>query len=183
MTIPSTKITIAEFETFLADHPDGLYELINGQIVERRTTEQQGVLVGVIGAMIRLYLNSRNDRVGIVAAYPRYQPQADGDNDLLPCVAFRRTEGAAVTSGAVQGVPDLAVEIKSPDDQIKQMRQKAQIYLEHGTAIVWLVYPDEEIIEVYTPDNDIQLLKRGDTLSGGDVLPNFTLDVDTVFDA
>ena len=37
------------------------------------------------------------------------------------------------------------------------------------------------IVEVYQPGTDIDLLVAGDTLSGGEVLPELTLAVEVVF--
>jgi Uma2 family endonuclease len=61
------------------------------------------------------------------------------------------------------------------------MRDKAEYYVQHGCSMVWLVYPKKRIIEVYQPGKDIDLLVAGDTLSGGEVLPEFTLAVGTMF--
>ena len=45
-------------------------------------------------------------------------------------------------------MPDLAVEIISPNDSMKQVRRKAAIYLRHGTQLVWIVMPDKKGVEV-----------------------------------
>jgi len=72
-------------------------------------------------------------------------------------------------------------EIKSPDDTYMSLRDKAEYYVQHGCAMVWLIYPEKRIVEVYQPGTDIDLLVAGDTLSGGEVLPEFTLAVEVVF--
>ena len=77
-------------------------------------------------------------------------------------------------------MPDLAVEIKSPDDTYKGMREKARYYLSKGTVLVWLVFPEKQLVEAYTL-TDEQIFNVNDTLSGGDVLPNFSLAVSQVF--
>ena len=48
-------------------------------------------------------------------------------------------------------------------------------------GMVWLIYPEKRIGEVYQPGKDIDLLVAVDTLSGGEVLPGFTLAVEVVF--
>ena len=83
--------------------------------------------------------------------------------------------------GAVPGMPHLAIEIKSPDDTYLSMRDKADYYVQHGCPIVWLVYPEKRIVEVYQSGNDIDLLVAGDTLSAGEVLPGFSLAVEVLF--
>jgi hypothetical protein len=47
--------------------------------------------------------------------------------------------------------------------------------------MVWLIYPEKRIVEVYEADKDLDLLVAGDILSGGAVLPDFTLALDTLF--
>jgi hypothetical protein len=65
-------------------------------------------------------------------------------------------------------MPHLAVEIKSPDDTYSMsMRDKAEYYVRHGCAMVWLIYPEKRIVEVHQPGKDIDLLVAGDLLSGG----------------
>ena len=78
-------------------------------------------------------------------------------------------------------MPDLAVEIKSPSDSGRQMREKAEYYLANGARLVWLVYPQKRLIEAYSLDADVEILLEDDTLTGGDVLPGFASAVAEVF--
>lgn len=61
------------------------------------------------------------------------------------------------------------------------MRECADYYLWHGTRMVWLVYPEKRIVEVYQPNADVQILLETDELTGGDVLPGFMLAVSVIF--
>lgn len=78
--------------------------------------------------------------------------------------------------------PDLAVEVRSPTDRVRTLRVKAERYLELGTALVWLVFPEDQTVEVYTADSDVQVFRVGDVLTGGALLPGFTLPVQAVFE-
>lgn len=77
--------------------------------------------------------------------------------------------------------PLLAVEIKSDANTLKDLRAKARQYLAAGTALVWLVLPDKQVIEVYQPNADDQLLTAADTLTGEQALPGFSVAVAAVF--
>jgi Uma2 family endonuclease len=44
-----------------------------------------------------------------------------------------------------------------------------------------LVFPVEQLVEVYVPDKDVELVGIDGTLDGGDVLPGFTLKVSDIF--
>jgi Uma2 family endonuclease len=74
--------------------------------------------------------------------------------------------------------PDLAVEIVSPDEDIFK---KAREYFQAGTQMVWVVYSDERMGYVMTPQEDGALLSvpfdENAVLDGGAVLPGFTLPV------
>jgi Uma2 family endonuclease len=44
-------------------------------------------------------------------------------------------------------------------------------------ARVWLIYPDERLLEVYTADGDVRLLTGDAILEGGDLLPGFQVAI------
>lgn len=83
--------------------------------------------------------------------------------------------------GSVAGMPDLAVEIKPPSDTINGMRETAAYYLANGSRLVWVIYPEHRLVEVYRPNEDVEILNAKQILSGHDVLPNFELPIAEVF--
>jgi Uma2 family endonuclease len=70
--------------------------------------------------------------------------------------------------------------VLSPTDKPRDVRRKISNYLATGT-IVWLVDPDMETIEIHAPGQPVQVLKIGDTLTGGTLLPGFSLALSEVF--
>ncbi len=65
------------------------------------------------------------------------------------------------------------------------MRQKALYYLQKGSLLVWLVYSEEQRVEVCTLEERgnlvIQSLDQTETLTGGKVLPELNLPIATLF--
>ena len=55
------------------------------------------------------------------------------------------------------------------------------MFLQAGTRVVWLVDPDKKTVMRFYPDIAPTMLKEGDTLEGGDVLPSFTVPVTEIF--
>ncbi len=53
-------------------------------------------------------------------------------------------------------------------------------YLAHGTKMVWIVYPRQQMVEVLTL-TERHLLTINDTLTGGEVLPGFSLTISEIF--
>jgi Uma2 family endonuclease len=181
MTVEPKLMTEETFEQFLATHLDGLYELVHGEIVEKVPTQEHAKIAGIILGELYLYLKHHPAIKAHLGPEVRYRPEGDLYNDRIPDVSLQLSDRPPVRRGAVPGMPDLAVEIKSPDDTYLSMRDKATYYVQHGCTLVWLIYPEKRIVEVYEPGNDIDLLVAGDTLSGGEVLPEFTLPVAVLF--
>jgi Uma2 family endonuclease len=174
-------VTVDEFERLLElpENSDRLLELVDGEIVEKMPTEEHGIvtsnLIFALGAYNRQY------KLGRVGNEVRQRLPHERLNSRMPDISFSTARRPIVTKGGVPEMPDLAVEVKSPTDSIRKMRAKAAYYLANGARLVWLVFPTLRQIEVYTPDGEVAILVEGDLLSGGEVLPGFTLPVSEIF--
>ena len=183
MVTPVKQITLDEFETFLdqSENADRLFELIDGEIVEKVPTEEHGMIAHIISGEIYIYL--RQNPIGRAGVEVRYQVPGDSHNSRMPDFSLRlKPQSPIVTSGAVAGMPDFAVEIKSPRDSTRSLREKADYYLANGVKLIWVIYPNKKLVEVYQPDEDILFYTENDTLDGGTVLPEFALAVKTLFE-
>lgn len=76
--------------------------------------------------------------------------------------------------------PDFVVELCSPSDSLKTVQAKMQEYLENGARLGWLLDPETERVEIYRPDQPVEVLRSPATLSGESVLPGFVLNVAAV---
>jgi Uma2 family endonuclease len=77
--------------------------------------------------------------------------------------------------------PDFVVELRSPTDSLKQTQLKMQEYIANGARLGWLIDPKTRRVEIYRPNQDVELLENPVTLSGEDVLPGFVLDISSIF--
>lgn len=181
MVIQSRSYTTAEFEAFIRqpENKDRLFELINGEIVEKMPTREHAIIAATIATWLNNYLWQNN--LGYAAVEARHRPAGDNKNDRLPDVSYvADTTKPIETQGSTPYMPDLCVEIKSPDDTVKEMRDKAHFYLAHGSRLVWLVFPDQRIVEWYAADDE-GICGEGEVLEGRDVLPGFKLPVSEIF--
>lgn len=183
MAIQQQIYTVEEFEQMISlpENQDQLLELVNGEVREKVVTQEHGIIALKIGSPLLLFVEGR--KLGHVGVEIRHRLPHDRRNSRLPDVSF--TRGATipiVKKGAVLKMPDLAVEIQSPDDTLAEMREKAQFYLANGSLMVWLVYPSTRLVEVLTANGEA-VLSDQDTLDGGVVLPGFTLAVKDIFPA
>ena len=69
----------------------------------------------------------------------------------------------------------------SPYDTAKEIRTKLTDYLNAGTKLMWVVYPELRTVDVYKPDHTAISLKGDDVLEGGNVLLGFQLPVKDIF--
>jgi len=161
---------------------DGIFELVDGVLVEKSMGFWECVIGNQLGALLRAYVHS--GALGIVAG-------AQAEHRLrrglvrLPDVSFvswDQLPDFKVPEEAVPNLyPDIAVEVYSRGNRRKEMARKRREYFRAGTRLVWIVYPKTETVEVYTSPTEFRTLGIGDTLDGGDVLPGFQLAVRDVF--
>jgi Uma2 family endonuclease len=171
--------TLSEFHAF-AEHPENknrLFELIAGEIVEKMASFTPSKIAMRIGRFIGNFA----DEIGYVTGSDGSYILSD-EYEFMPNVGYiSRARLPVEPAREVQGPPDLAVEVKSPTDTKRELRRKAEDYMRFGTKMVWLVFPDEQSVEVYLPDEDVITVGLDGTLDGGDVLPGFTLPVGEIF--
>ncbi|MEM7649998.1 MAG: Uma2 family endonuclease [Cyanobacteria bacterium P01_A01_bin.70] len=73
--------------------------------------------------------------------------------------------------------PDFAIELRSASDRLSDVQGKMQEYLENGLRLGWLINPQNQQVEVYCPDQPIEILNAPTELSADSVLPGFTLSL------
>lgn len=172
--------TIEEFEALLAqpENIERLLELIDGEIIEKMPTEEHGEIALLIGAALLAFVRANN--LGRVGVEVRHRMPQDQRNSRLPDVSFIAGQRPRVTEGSVPQMPDLAIEVKSPDDSLKGLRERAQYYLLNGTRLVWLFDPAKRYVITLTADDE-QIFLEHEALDGGDVLPGFSLPLADIF--
>ncbi|PSO71948.1 MAG: hypothetical protein BRC37_12825 [Cyanobacteria bacterium QH_3_48_40] len=73
--------------------------------------------------------------------------------------------------------PDFVVEWRSPSDALKTLQDKMQEYIDNGAKLAWLIDPKREVVEIYRPNQEVEVLESPNSVSGEDVLPGFVLDL------
>jgi Uma2 family endonuclease len=85
-------------------------------------------------------------------------------------------------TGYAEVVPDLVVEVVSPNDTAREANDKARMWLGHGVRLVWVIHPDTRAVAIHRQDGLENWLDDTDTLDREDVLPGFTCDAADIFD-
>lgn len=183
MVVLQTRLyTIADLEALAArpENSDRQFELVHGEIVEKpMPTELHGIIVANLIALLWLYV--KEYQRGRVGSEIRNRMPNDDYNSRQPDGSyFIDAARPIVERGAVPRMPDLAIEVKSPDDTYKAMREKADYYLANGARMVWLVFTGRQQIEVHRPGR-LEAIAIDGALEGGDVLPGFRAPARDIF--
>ncbi len=110
--------------------------------------------------------------------------EREPDTILAPDIgyyAFDRLPHDSDVSRITDVVPDIVAEVVSPSDTSREVAGKAAMWINAGVRLVWVVWPETKMIEVYRPGQPTVTLRETDTLTGMDVLPQFSTPVGDVF--
>jgi Uma2 family endonuclease len=77
--------------------------------------------------------------------------------------------------------PDFVIELRFDSDNMAPLRTKMREYMENGACLGWLIDRKNKKVEIYRPNQDVEVLDNPTTLSGEDVLPGFVLDLTEVW--
>jgi Uma2 family endonuclease len=160
------------------------YELVEGEL---RTMPPAGEEHGaaIINLTVPLAQHVKAHNLGIVcAAETGYKLASNPDTVLAPDLAFirrERIERTGIQKGYRESAPDLAVEVMSPGDTLKEVTEKSAKWLAAGARAVWVVSPKKRTVTVQRPAGEAVVLGEGDELDGGEVVPDFRCRVSEIF--
>ena len=182
-------MSLAEFEVRFAEQP---FELINGEIRDMAATKRQHSEASKrIYDRILYYLVEHN--VAEVYLETTYILEDVSDwvkgsrvPDIMVYEKSRYETYAAENPLSDDDkpfvlVPDFVVEIISPTDKYTDVLEKIDAYLSDGVALIWIVEPKQKTVAVYAGSDTPTTMRSGATLTGGEVLLDFSLKLDEVF--
>lgn len=160
-----------------------LFELVEGTLVEKVMGFRESLVAGKIHRLVGGFAEDTH-KLGVVTV-------PDGTIKLLEAlvrmpdvafVAWNRLPNSRVPEAKVpEVVPNLAVEVLSRGNTVLEMKHKLKEYFLAGVDLVWFVSLDTRTVKVFTSPDDSTLLTAADTLTGGTVLPGFTVPVADLF--
>jgi Uma2 family endonuclease len=182
----SREIRVVTADELMRMPDDGYsYELVQGRLIRM---PKPGALHGIIGTRLFSALIRVVEEHDLGAVFPQdtgFKLTANPDTVRAPDLAFvtrDRVASVGFPEGFWPGAPDLAVEVRSPHDSLRELAAKAGDYLSHGSRLVWLIDPRRQEVTVFRPGHEPVTLVRADTLSGSDVVPDFQLPVVRLFE-
>ena len=184
MAITATKLLTAD-DLLRLDSEGVRGELIRGVFHEIMSSGlEHSEIAARLTILLGIFIMPR--RLGRLATsdlgvWLERDPDTVREPDIAYFSAARLPLDVRVT-GYAEVPPDLVVEIVSPSDTRREVRDKAQMWLSYGVDLVWVVQPDTRTVEVYEPGRAVVTHTENDTLDGAEVLPGFTCPISDIFD-
>jgi len=77
--------------------------------------------------------------------------------------------------------PDFVIELMSASDNLETTRKKMQEYLDNGTRLGWLIKRKTREVEIYRQGQAVEILTNPESLSGENILPEFSLNLTLIW--
>lgn len=162
--------------------------LIRGMLREKPMTKRNRFHSGLearIAQLIGNWLDAcpeprGNVFSGEVGCILRHDPETTVGIDIAyfsADVVNRQTEDTTL----IDGVPVLMVEILSPSNIEEEINEKVNEYLKAGVALIWLVDPVFQTVQVIRPDAESIMFNTTQELSAEPHLPGFRVPMAKFF--
>jgi len=181
----SPSLLVSEHEHVLAVQDEPLYEIVNGQRVELPPMSAYATwIASCFHGQLWSYVREKG--LGMAVTEMLFVLDAEHNLRRRPDVAFVSTarwplDRALSMTGDWEVVPDLAVEVISPNDVFKDVLAKVREYFHYGVQAVWVIAPEEQQVYVYDAPTHVRILIGQDELTGGEVVPGFRMPLGHLF--
>jgi len=155
--------------------PASLHQRLSGAIFGELYIFLKGKPCAVYSAPFDVRLSQKDNEEDDEKVYTVVQPGI-----------FVICDPAKIDKKGCTGAPDIVVEILSPGNNKKELRNKYEVYEESGVKEYWIVSPQDKTFLKYTLTDAghyqaSRLMTVGDEVSTP-ILPGFVLNLDTVFE-
>ncbi len=111
----------------------------------------------------------------------------------LPNGAIRSADSSYITKQRWENIPkndrkgfahicpDFVIELLSDSDSAKVLQDKMKEWMDNGCALAWMINPDKRETWVYRKNGEVEVKLFNRTLSGEDILPGFSLNLESIF--
>ncbi|HEY7557137.1 MAG TPA: Uma2 family endonuclease [Candidatus Binatia bacterium] len=153
MRIPEGKIVLTYEDYVLLPNDRNRHEILEGELtVTPAPSTKHQTASGNLFVVLAHYIKERD--LGKLFHAP-IDLILESTSVLQPDLLFvSKTRQSIITERAVEGAPDLVIEILSPATSRTDRITKAQIYARHRVPAYWIVDPELEALEIYLLDAD-----------------------------
>ncbi|UZD22020.1 Uma2 family endonuclease [Algoriphagus halophytocola] len=188
---PFTEYGVYSYADYLTWDIDEMVELIKGKVFRSaaaapRMKHQQIVLR--LGSAFLQFLENKPCEAFIAPFDVRLPVKSRKNEDIFTvvqpdiCVVCDRSK---LDDAGCLGAPDLIVEVLSPGNNKKELKNKYEVYEESGVREYWVIHPSEETLMIYSlidgKYNPSRLFTRGDIVKS-ECIAGFELDLEKFFE-
>jgi Uma2 family endonuclease len=169
----SIKLTFEQANELAAGR---IFELIEGRIVYKMPDDKHSDAQGRLCTKLGVYFETNP----IGRMRPEFMLRLWPDNKYesrMPDISVTLNESFKEERYGTHA-PDLAIEIVTQYDRWNDLFAKAELYLEKGSRVVWIVDPYQKGVMVITSNERIWV---SDILTCPEVLPGFSINVQDIF--
>jgi Uma2 family endonuclease len=168
--------TLSEFMDW--EPNDGFkYEWNDGELI--KFTGMNKNQVYLFGVLSKLF--GKKGYLGIGALVSEYDVWLSGIQMRRPDIAFLTDEQIKIGRKNEDIIPEFVIEIISGNDKLNPVQEKITEYFKAGVKVVWLILPEEKLVEIYTSRRDVKICIEDDVCSAAPVLPDFEIKVSELF--
>jgi Uma2 family endonuclease len=186
LNVSHAKLTVTpeHFDQLCIDNPDLRLELQkDGELIVMapaggESGEQNLDLAGQVW-----YWNRQRGLGRAFDSSTGYDFTAFSGGKLSPDVSWigkSRLEGVEIV-GFIPVVPDFVIELRSATDSLKPLQEKMQEYQRLGVKLGLLIDPKTKQIEVYRPEQEVEILESPSDIDCGEVMPGFILSMSRIW--
>jgi Uma2 family endonuclease len=158
-------------------------ELVDGTLVEKPVGWEESAIAVLIARFVGNYVDPR--KLGTVLG-------PDGMLRIIP--GLMRAPGVSfIARGRLRRYKrggerypaigaDLAVEVISKGNTRAEIARRLVEYFAAGTRLAWVVDPKTETVRVHRDSRKFTILRAGEVLDGGDVIPGLRISVKDIFE-
>lgn len=157
-------------------------ELIDGVLVEKIMGTYESMLAVVLIGYLELYMRQHDLGIVLDSGGPLRILATQVRVPDVSVILWERFPGGRLPEEPIWAVaPDLAVEILSPSNTEKEMRQKLRDYFLSGVRLVWYIDPETRTAEIFLAPEERTVISEQGILDGGEVLPGFQVTLGELF--
>jgi Uma2 family endonuclease len=173
-----TRLTIDDFERLPSEEAKN-HELVDGELVPvSGNTTKHNFVFGLL--FTRLWLFAHETRTGVVLAEQEYDFNGNVHGPDISFLAPAKQALIDPDKRVQRFVPDLAIEIVSPNDTFGSLLRKRDRYRKSGSQEVWIISQESREVYIYSEPGD-RILREDAELSS-ELLPGFRLTVKSLFE-
>jgi len=151
-----TKLTLEEF--LALPEGDVNYEFVDGQAVPKVSPKAfHSALQAAFIILIRAWCKGKGRVYPEWAILLKRQGKDWAPVPDLTYISYERLPASWRRNEACPALPELVIEIISPDQTMKEFEDKAKDYFVAGILRVWVVDPEAMSIRVFLPDGSSQV--------------------------